>query len=44
MNSVIEEWINKAEADYRTAERESAAKAGLIMMRSVFMLNNVLRN
>ena len=28
MNRVIWEWINKAEADYRTAERELAVKDG----------------
>jgi HEPN domain-containing protein len=28
MNSVIEEWMKKAEADYRTAERESAVQSG----------------
>lgn len=28
MNSIIKEWINKAEADYRTAERESVVQDG----------------
>jgi HEPN domain-containing protein len=28
MNSIIKEWINKAEANYRTAERESVVQDG----------------
>lgn len=28
MNSVIKEWIDKAEADYRTAKRESVVQSG----------------
>ncbi len=44
MNPLTLEWIEKAEGDTITAERENALAAFRIMMLPVFMHSKLLKN